>query len=260
MAIHKNLVGQELHEPFHYVQETDPGAVGSGLYWLKVSTGVLKRRNSLNNAWITISSFASGSPTTTKGDLIVRGASLDGRLSVGTDGQVLTASSGDTLGVKWATPGGGSGNLPPAVIWDQKTAGTDGGTYPTVRTWQTRVLNTIASDTGSIVSSLSSNLITLSSGTYYAESKAPQFGLDRNKIRLRDTTNSITLVAGISNAPAGIATLAGVFTLSGSAAIALQHWGVVNPGQTYDLGLASIGSAITSGELEIYGVVTIWKL
>lgn len=44
----------------------------------------------------------STSPTTTKGDLIARSASADDRLAVGTNGQVLTADSAETLGVKWA--------------------------------------------------------------------------------------------------------------------------------------------------------------
>lgn len=58
--------------------------------------------------WETPSSgFAD--PTTTKGDLIVHGTSTT-RLGVGTDGQVLTADSTQTLGVKWGA-GGGSGGI-----------------------------------------------------------------------------------------------------------------------------------------------------
>lgn len=55
--------------------------------------------------WETLSSgFAD--PTTTKGDLIVHGASTT-RLAVGTDGQVLTADSAQADGIKWAAAGGG---------------------------------------------------------------------------------------------------------------------------------------------------------
>ena len=54
--------------------------------------------------WATpTSGFAD--PTTTKGDLIAHGTSTT-RLGVGTDGQVLTADSGQTLGLKWAAAGG----------------------------------------------------------------------------------------------------------------------------------------------------------
>lgn len=50
----------------------------------------------------------SESPLTTKGDVYVYG-SADARLPVGTNGQVLTADSTQTLGVKWATASGGGG-------------------------------------------------------------------------------------------------------------------------------------------------------
>lgn len=45
----------------------------------------------------------STSPLTTKGDLWGY-SSVDARVPVGTNGQVLTADSAETLGLKWATP------------------------------------------------------------------------------------------------------------------------------------------------------------
>lgn len=55
MSTHADLSGLDLHEPYHYVQETDPGAVGSNKYWLTVSTGIVRRRNNANSAWAIVS-------------------------------------------------------------------------------------------------------------------------------------------------------------------------------------------------------------
>ena len=59
-----------------------------------------------NNTYIR-DNFAAGVPDlfTTKGDLAVAtGADVAIRLAVGTDGQLLTADSGETCGMKWSTP------------------------------------------------------------------------------------------------------------------------------------------------------------
>lgn len=57
--------------------------------------------------WVLVSGGGGGGaltdPTTTKGDLIVRGASAITRLPVGSNDQVLTADSVATLGVAWKT-------------------------------------------------------------------------------------------------------------------------------------------------------------
>jgi hypothetical protein len=43
-------------------------------------------------------------PLTTKGDIIVRSATANARLPVGTDGYMLVADSTQPLGVKYTTP------------------------------------------------------------------------------------------------------------------------------------------------------------
>lgn len=57
------------------------------------------------SAWVTKSSGSS--PLTTKGDLYTY-STTDTRLGVGTNGQILTADSAESTGLKWASPSGAS--------------------------------------------------------------------------------------------------------------------------------------------------------
>ena len=62
---------------------------------------------------MTVASAGGGSggmvdPTTTLGDLIVRGSAAPVRLGVGANGQILTADSAAPLGLKWSAPGAAS--------------------------------------------------------------------------------------------------------------------------------------------------------
>jgi hypothetical protein len=59
---HAGLTGTNLHEAFHYVDASDPGAVGAGLYWLDTSTTPyeLKRRNATDDGWITVGASGGG--------------------------------------------------------------------------------------------------------------------------------------------------------------------------------------------------------
>ena len=98
-----------------------------------------------------------------------------------------------------ANGGTGHSTLYPqiALITDTKSQNTAGGTF-TSGAWQTRTLNTESSDLNNICS-LSSNIFTLSSGTYLIEWTAPAHDVERNQSRLYDTTNSAVIQYGSSN-------------------------------------------------------------
>lgn len=53
---HSSLTQDELHEPFHRVAASDPGAIGADTYWLDTSSEpyVLKRRNATDDGWIVV--------------------------------------------------------------------------------------------------------------------------------------------------------------------------------------------------------------
>ena len=115
------------------------------------------------------------------------------------DSTTVLSKSGTTVsidsGVKF--PAGGTGNaVSVAVIADQKSNGTDGGTA-TNGAWRTRDLNTEISDPDGIVS-INSNQFTLGSGTYLISWSAPAYTCARHQSKLYDITGSADLVSGSS--------------------------------------------------------------
>lgn len=143
-------------------------------------------------------------------------------------------------------------------VVDEKSAGTDGGTS-TSGSFQTRVLNTIKTNTIS-GASLSSNQITLPTGTYYVEATAPAFDVDRHKCKIRNVSDSTDILIGssefVGNAGSHqtITTVSGIFTLAASKTIELQHRGQTTV-MTIGLGVAS-----SLGVVEIYSDIKIWKV
>lgn len=66
------------------------------------NSGKFLTTNGINASWATVSA-GSPSPLTTKGDLYVF-STIDARLPVGTNGQVLSADSSQATGLKWIAP------------------------------------------------------------------------------------------------------------------------------------------------------------
>lgn len=81
---------------------------------LKADQSTLLQYDATSSRWRVIGGTGSGggasSPTTTKGDLIVRGATVDARLAVGVPGQFLTPDPAAATGVKWGA--GSPSNAP----------------------------------------------------------------------------------------------------------------------------------------------------
>ena len=155
------------------------GAWNSKLYPTD-AVGVLTDDGAGNLSW----AAASGSsPLTTKGDLYGFSTTND-RLPVGTNGQILTADSTQSLGVKWATGGGGSMTWPDAAGVANYSGSSTWGTSYTVGTAANNLVQLNGSSQLPTVSgALLTNLPDLS-GTYQAVSAknaaSGYAGLDAN--------------------------------------------------------------------------------
>lgn len=215
---------------------------------------------------VTITFLASGSlpPPGPKGNLLVSTGSGWAQLVVGSSAQVLTADSATATGTKWATAssgsGGGGGSISYICLQDVKGNAVDGGTF-TASAWRTRDLNTVQSNSGSVLTSLSANQFVLPAGSYTIHASCPAYACGNHQARLRDITNSATLVVGTPMYcfPAGNgqnnAILAGGFVLTGATTLEIQHFCATTVSGN------GFGVATTvGGEVMTYSIVEINKV
>ncbi len=166
----------------------------------------------------------------------------------------IVARSGSDYKILGSGLLGGIGHI---ILWEQQTANTAGGTF-TSGSFQTRVLNTEHLDTNGDCS-LSSNQITLTAGTYDCHIRCPAFVVNQHKARLRNVTDSTTVLVGSSEyddgaAGGGHSFIVGRFTIAASKALEVQHRGQ-NTRATNGFGVAS-----NFAEIEIYTVAEFWRI
>jgi len=201
--------------------------------------------NAIQNTQLTakgalISAFSAGTPAT---------------LTVGTNGQVLTADSTAATGLAWAIPASGGTTI--LLVQDQKAQDTHAGT--SIQGVNTRTLNTVVANTIS-GASLASNQITLPAGTYRITGGAPFYVPNEAKAYLYNVTDSAIAIYGSSEFGDGSNTLRcyvdGRITITGTKVFELRQ--VLRGGSVGTFGLGrAVNSA--SAPTEVYSTLTIEK-
>tara|TARA_R100000808_G_scaffold24768_1_gene58185 strand:+ start:2516 stop:3370 length:855 start_codon:yes stop_codon:yes gene_type:complete len=247
-----------------------PSSTAAGMLWLDTTGGApyaLKVRDAGNNHWLTLASITDPG---SDGNLEI----LPGKINLPSSGgiyesdgstEILTESSGavtlknTTINSSVVFPAGGTGNpISVAVIADEKSATSDGGTTST-GSFLTRDINTEISDPDGIVS-ISSNQFTLGSGTYLINWSATAHMSNEHQTQLYDITGSGILEMGTAEY-----TASGVNVMTSSKGSFIH---TISSNNIYEIrhrvatAKASNGFGIPAnfGENIIYLLVVIYKL
>lgn len=101
----KRLEDQMRRHTHSGLDQTSPATINEADLTLDNLSGTLTISKGGTGQTTQTAAFDALAPTTTKGDLIVSNGNDNVRKGVGTNGQVLTADSAETEGVKWAATG-----------------------------------------------------------------------------------------------------------------------------------------------------------
>jgi len=84
------------------------------------------------------------------------------------------------------------------ILRDEKTVGSNGGSYDNNNNWVVRTLNVLSKSFGGTSVSLDKNVFTLLPGTYWIETSVPAFGIQTMQSRLFNITNNTVASTGTS--------------------------------------------------------------
>jgi hypothetical protein len=151
------------------------------------------------------------------------------------------------------------GHAPDVIIEDRQAQNTAGGTA-TSGSWQTRTLNTLVRNVGTLAS-LATNQFTLPAGTYYIAWSAPAHFVAQFQTRLQNITDTATAGVGASSYSNPAASMmvrsegAAVVTIAGSKAFEVQMQ--VNTTRASDgMGLAANFTTEVYTRVEITKIAT----
>ena len=150
-----------------------------------------------------------------------------------------------------------------AFFEDEKSNGSGGGDG-TAGGWYVRALNSTTRSRGASITR-SGNTFTLQSGTYRVVANAPFYGVNRCKIRLRNTSDSTTAIFGTSEynyhdtVETGLSIsksrIDGIVTVSSAKTFQIEYYISNHYSGGEDLGVAS-----SSGDTEVYTKAYIQKI
>lgn len=177
-----------------------PATRAAYMPWLDTSSdpAILKIRNGANDGWIEVGSLSSSLFKALGVTDIANGGT--GQTTAATAIAALLPAQANNSGKVLTTDGSAlswGGGVSFAKVWDQKSAGTNGGAALAANTWHTRTLTNIQ---GSSWLTLSSNQFTLvGAGTYLINFRSPGFQIGQFRAGLYDITNSEFVNYGSSN-------------------------------------------------------------
>lgn len=219
-------------------QPVDLAADGSGAF--TEITGVLKVTNGGTGSSDNNIGFNNLAPTTTRGDLIYRNATVNARLALGGSGRVLQSDGTDAIydfiGVGNLDTVVGRATVYVVIAKHQVTSGTDGGDA-TSGAFRQRTLNVLSVNTIGAEASLASNQVTLPAGTYRVRAQSFMNGVDDHRVGIwndtganwvADSDSGEPIIGGVSHASnaddtQSPALVEGRFAIAESSALELRY-------------------------------------
>ena len=183
----------------------------------------------------------------------IAGANTQYKVTGGASGQVLTNDGSD--GLSWSAAGS---TIKRACLVDQKTAGTDGGTF-TSGSWQQRDLQTEYYDDIGIT--FGTNTFILPAGTFYIDWSCPAFSVENHQTRLYNITSAGVVQAG-SSAQCKLSTAWAATRSEGSTKITLGATATFKVEHRCSSTFATegLGRKCNFGEPEVYTIVNIMQI